>query len=639
MTGLPFDCDLVLKGGITSGVVYPTAIVELARDHRFHNIGGASAGAIAAVAAAAAEYGRQTGGGGFDELNAIPGELAQEDATSHQTLLQRLFVAQPETREYFDLFWQQKKLDGGLFTRAKAVLPTLLRHSPIVPKFKVANLFAFGLPLAAIVWAVLARSPGTIAFAVLAVLVGVVTYLVARVVEGVINMVRNAQQAVAANMHGLVNGRSVGDQMGLTDWLHERIERLAGGDRQSPLTYGDLKEHGIGLVTLTTNLSQSASETFPFSDETWAFRPDDIRKLFPKPVADHLERLGQVATEKSSRRTELNAAELLKLPRAEDIPVLVGARISLSFPVLISAVPLWRLTFFQRENNWIAEYRQVWLSDGGICSNMPVHLFDHPLPSRPTYGINLGSAATGDGDGGMAAAHRNVWRPIQAGVGDGSPIVDITSTGGLLGAVLTTMQTWSDNLATKALGVRDRICTIQLAKGEGGMNLDMDSATITGLIPKGRAAGENLGWMVRGDIPEHVDLPPHIGPAEATTQWTRHRWTRLRSTALGAGKYVEAVKGGWTKPAVPQHGPMQNDLTYAQLAGSADTLSYLPYVSKWSAAAGADLTAGIGALTAVDLGVAEKFDPPPYRRLTLSTRGEPETELNKRTQRDELPTS
>ena len=52
--GEPEICDLIMKGGITSGVVYPLAIVELAQKYRFKNIGGTSAGAIAAAAAAAA---------------------------------------------------------------------------------------------------------------------------------------------------------------------------------------------------------------------------------------------------------------------------------------------------------------------------------------------------------------------------------------------------------------------------------------------------------------------------------------------------------------------------------------------------------------------------------------------------------
>src|SRR5262249_62316943 len=44
------SCDIVMKGGITSGVVYPLALVELSTKFRFSNIGGTSAGAMAAAA-------------------------------------------------------------------------------------------------------------------------------------------------------------------------------------------------------------------------------------------------------------------------------------------------------------------------------------------------------------------------------------------------------------------------------------------------------------------------------------------------------------------------------------------------------------------------------------------------------------
>ncbi len=60
---------------VTSGVVYPGAVVELAKRYRFKSIGGASAGAIAAAAVAAAEYGR-TDGGGFARLAQVPDELS-----------------------------------------------------------------------------------------------------------------------------------------------------------------------------------------------------------------------------------------------------------------------------------------------------------------------------------------------------------------------------------------------------------------------------------------------------------------------------------------------------------------------------------------------------------------------------------
>jgi hypothetical protein len=52
------SADVTMRGGTTSGVVYPAAICEIARRYRLRNVGGASAGAIAAAAAAAAELGR-----------------------------------------------------------------------------------------------------------------------------------------------------------------------------------------------------------------------------------------------------------------------------------------------------------------------------------------------------------------------------------------------------------------------------------------------------------------------------------------------------------------------------------------------------------------------------------------------------
>ncbi len=86
------SCDVVMKGGITSGVVYPFAICELARKYRLRSIGGTSAGAIAAAAAAAAELGRHTAGAGFGKLAEQPGWLG---AGTH---LFDLFQPEAETR-------------------------------------------------------------------------------------------------------------------------------------------------------------------------------------------------------------------------------------------------------------------------------------------------------------------------------------------------------------------------------------------------------------------------------------------------------------------------------------------------------------------------------------------------------------
>ena len=57
------QCDLVMKGGITSGVVYPKLVAKLSSKYRFKNIGGTSAGAIAAGACAAAGWLRGSAAG------------------------------------------------------------------------------------------------------------------------------------------------------------------------------------------------------------------------------------------------------------------------------------------------------------------------------------------------------------------------------------------------------------------------------------------------------------------------------------------------------------------------------------------------------------------------------------------------
>src|SRR5258706_4693922 len=81
-------CDLVMKGGITSGVVYPRLISELAEKYRFKNIGGTSAGAIAAAGCAAAEYGRlsRKNPQGFNELSHLPTQLSDKVGQPAQSI-------------------------------------------------------------------------------------------------------------------------------------------------------------------------------------------------------------------------------------------------------------------------------------------------------------------------------------------------------------------------------------------------------------------------------------------------------------------------------------------------------------------------------------------------------------------------
>src|SRR5690606_36044877 len=87
-----------MKGGITSGVVYPPAIARLAQRYRFRSVGGASAGAIAAGATAAAEYGPRSARrpDAFEELAGLSEEVASG--------LGQLFVPSPKGRPLFGVF-------------------------------------------------------------------------------------------------------------------------------------------------------------------------------------------------------------------------------------------------------------------------------------------------------------------------------------------------------------------------------------------------------------------------------------------------------------------------------------------------------------------------------------------------------
>src|SRR6266508_425958 len=90
------ECDVVMKGGITSGVVYPKALAAIGSTYRIRGIGGASAGAIGAAIGAAAEFGRSSGG--FDRLQALPGDLGGGKLAS-------LFQPQRSTRPLLRLMF------------------------------------------------------------------------------------------------------------------------------------------------------------------------------------------------------------------------------------------------------------------------------------------------------------------------------------------------------------------------------------------------------------------------------------------------------------------------------------------------------------------------------------------------------
>src|SRR5713226_3085445 len=93
------ECDIVMAGGVTSGIIYPGAVEAISRRYTFRSIGGTSVGAMAAAATAAAEYGRRmrTNASSFDYISNLSETLADTGAGGHSRLF-HLFTPEPSTK-------------------------------------------------------------------------------------------------------------------------------------------------------------------------------------------------------------------------------------------------------------------------------------------------------------------------------------------------------------------------------------------------------------------------------------------------------------------------------------------------------------------------------------------------------------
>jgi len=535
------SCDIVMKGGITSGVVYPHAICELAQTYRFVQVGGTSAGAIAAVATAAAELGRARGG--FTELARLPDWLG---SGRH---LQELFQPEQRTEGLFRMLIAVLE-----HSRAKPmwVLLTGLRRFPVAPLLGT-------LPGVALV--VLALTNGEGAVVPAAVVGGVVLALIGLLIGLGLAVVRRASTAIPDNLYGLCSGNARSDDEkrppALTPWLTGLIERCAGRAAADgslpaePLTFGHLGAGGgAQLAMITTNVTNHTAHRMPWTSQEYWFDPAEFRRLFPSHVVDHMvQHPPPLPAEAAKRREAALYRDLLEplrpLPAPADLPVVVAARMSLSFPILLSAVPLHKMDWSRTENQrlntaWVKWLRDgkpperpdsrpkaqpCWFTDGGASSNFPVHFFDAALPRRPTFAINLRPFHEDHPE--SDDERENIWMVPSAGGGQLAWWYPLPAAGrlidrrliGFFGNIIRTMQNRVDDAQLRMPGIRERVVHVSLTDREGGMNLTMPPALIARLTDRGRAAGAKL---VRRFSEERVEGEP--------LSWRDHRWTRLRTT-------------------------------------------------------------------------------------------------------------
>jgi hypothetical protein len=474
-----------MKGGITSGVVYPLALTELAKRYRFAHIGGTSAGAMAAAVAAAAEYGRGVPGKGFMRLASVPAQSGP--------MLLSLFQPSRKLAPIFNMLvasLQAKSVWGGRL----AILWQAIcgfRWS-VLPSAIGAALIAF----------VLCRCAGVGGWAFGALLV-----LLAVIGGALVALRRAAWVHLPANDYGLCTGiRQPGfSGDGFSDWLANLIDDTAGRtpDRDDPLTFGDLAtpaggREPIKLRMITTNLTMSRPYTLPFEGRTFVFERAEFAKIFPPRIMTYLLSHSERVTPETGQ-----PGEFYKFPDADRLPVVVAARMSLSFPILICAVPLYARDFTLKGDD-AKKLQRCLFSDGGLSSNFPIHFFDRMLPNTPTFGISLddydvrrdrhAKPMGSDGKDANNDCDNRVWMPEPAETRGGQliPIVPFNGLGGFLWRLVDAAKDWQDNLQSTLAGSRDRIVHVYLKPDEGGLNIAMPPKLVEVLAGYGACAGRRL---------------------------------------------------------------------------------------------------------------------------------------------------
>ncbi len=513
------NCNIVMKGGITSGIVFPLALVEIARAFRFRHLGGASAGAIAAAAAAAAELGRVTGGfASFDILAQLPGELGAP--VGGRSRLFTLFQPQRSTAPVFNTLTAGLGGDRGAPLR---VVGTALTTFPLAALLGaltgvVLSIDVASRPLSGMRWLASVLSLAVVALGALA--------------GATIAFIRRAIRSLPDNMYGLCSGMSVDTSPGLppplTVWFTDYLDRLAGrpvDDSAAPLTFEDLGQVPAGspighrlinLEMMTTCITHGRPYRLPFRDDHdvhenhFFFDRTEFSRLFPRRVVDYLVDNARPIKDADKKRF----GDLVPLPVSEKLPVIVAVRMSLSFPVLLSAVPLYFVDFSRTDaKNQVPE--RCWFSDGGISSNFPIHFFDPPLPPWPTFGVDLTDQHP-DHPTGVFMPQTNTSGVLEQWTRFDTPDAgNLQRLAGFAGAIFNAIHNWSDNFQARLPGYRDRIAHVQLKSNEGGLNLNMPDTLIRALTARGGEAGRMLCARFARD--------------EGELTWSNHRRVRLRS--------------------------------------------------------------------------------------------------------------
>lgn len=561
-------CDLTMRGGTTSGVVYPLAACALAEHYEFRSLGGSSAGAIAAAFTAAAEHGRSTGG--FTRLAEVIGWFTSGQGAERWRLAQ-LFQPSEDTRKLYRIVAASMQrrdttgksalvclviaLLGAIGLRAKATLGLVLLVWFIGPTAWFLS-FGWGTTPA---WVQIAVT-GVIAIAVVSIIVRIRSALprpteaatpliwlrrlgtTALLVSPLLPVLWRvswttpdlASLAVAALWwlvldfavvsafvvtYGLATQRFLGRMAsrmhfglvpGTGTFTPNFWDRRAGVPKSTgvpPLSdwLADRIDHISGVECLT----------FGDLDVNLVLMTTDLSEGRPYrlPFTDATQRWLYCVACLNAVLPDRVVRELGTVDTDHRCPLHPGDKLrelppAERLPVVLAvrmSMPMPGLIAAVPLCTADPQPRVHWFSDGGITSNFPIHLFDNLLPRWPTFGLSLQSYPTGGGE--------DVWLPEQDASTSGTPWRPIDTAPVFLRSIIDTMLDWRDTMQSALPGYRGRIAQVRLKDDEGGSNLFMLPSTIARIAQRGQRAGELLRTRFTENEAAKTD---------------RYRWIRMR---------------------------------------------------------------------------------------------------------------
>jgi predicted acylesterase/phospholipase RssA len=410
------------------------------------------------------------------------------------------------------------------------------------------------------------------------VAVGLGSLLLGWITGGAIGILANILWFIPGNHNGLCTGLGRPDQSRktqdntLVNWLTGKIDEVAGaaGRTTTHLSVGNTRSSRVDLVAITSDLTRGVPLKLPDALTGYRFNPEEFRIFFPPTVVEQLTGAAGVVSERCTIETaqgeryertlcSFTGSDGASSNSISHVPVIVIARMSMSFPILFSTIPVYYPRAADQEAN---DSQPIWqrstLSDGGIVSNFPIHLFDRALSPRPTFAIDL--VDKNDEELPEAMSDQFAMSPIlgrnRRGLIQNRPMAAALVPDpppGKLSAfatgILNTARGWMDRSQGTLPGYKERIVGIHLykARDEGGLNLTMDAKSIDRLANRGLYGMD--AFLDRWN--------PGLG---TRSEWHQHRWLRYLILMRSLENFGQEWERGFACDRTPVHTPSVKDM-------------------------------------------------------------------------------